>query len=169
MAYDDRDRERPSRMMDRESRMDNRMLESQIQDLKKEVKRLTEQAEDNLQTMTQLMANYKMFKQSVEKMITEMDSDGRAFEKVTTDWAEEASEALQNTESEQNQNAFGEMIAKLLENDLVARENALREEFYRNAQGGKKESGGGLSITFIISIINLVAVGYLFIKIFRII
>ena len=94
MAYDDRDRERPSRMMDRESRMDNRMLESQIQDLKKEVKRLTEQAEDNLQTMTQLMANYKMFKQSVEKMITEMDSDGRAFEKVTTDWAEESSEFL---------------------------------------------------------------------------
>ena len=62
------------------------------------------------------------------------------------------------------------MIQQVLEADLVAREKKLREEFGRNSKSsGKKESSGdGLGITFVLSVINFIAVGYLFIHIFKI-
>ena len=146
-----------------------RMLESQVQDLKRQVRKLAEQSESNVEAMTQLMANYKMFRKSIEDRIAQMDDDGRQFERVTTDFAEGATEILRDTETGQNQDAFTAMIQQVLETDLVAREKKLREEFGRNpkSSGKEKSSGEGLGITFILGVINLVAVGYLFIHIFK--
>lgn len=158
-----------SKTAGRESRYESQ----QLSDLKREVKRLSERIEGNYDTMTQLMANYKMFRQSVEDRISQMDDDGRQFERATADWGEGVVEVLEKTETEQSQNgqnAFTAMIQQVLEADLVAREKKLREEFGRNPKSsGKKESSGdGLGITFVLSVINFIAVGYLFIHIFKI-